>query len=448
VILMKGIPAALPPLRLAGRLHLSTGLLAALCLAAPSSYAQEGKPQSPAAAQAAAADTEDSAQSKAPTGFGGPSSVAGTLHRDEQVQPTLLESYIDFKDRIEKEVGLTFGFDYQAVYQAVAADDRSGENCAAGGIVRFFGSWDLLNRDTPNRGGFVYNLENRHRLGSTLAPQDLGSEVGYVGSTDIIVGDIDWALTNLYWEQHFAGDRGAFVAGIVDTGDYVDIHGLNDPWSGFGNLAFSTNPTISTPNQGLGAAFRANVTEQIYIVGGIADANGDPGKTSAAWRSFFETGEHFTHIEIGWFPSFERRFTDNIHLTAWHAEARQEAETPAGWGLAASWSRVLGESWQAFLRAGYADGGAGPWDRALSSGFGYSLRGSQDLLGVGLNWGRPSRDGFDQALSDEYTAELFYRWRPLRLVTLTPDLQLLIDPALNESQNLIAVFSLRLSLTL
>ena len=101
-----------------------------------------------------------------------------------------------------------------------------------------------------------------------------------------------------------------------------------------------------------------------------------------------------------------------------------------------------------FARAGYAEGGGALWERSLSAGLGYFPRGAQDLLGVGLNWGRPSEDTFGSGLDDQYTLEVFYRWRPLRLLTISPDLQLLFDPALNPDEDLIVVLGVRVRLAL
>ena len=53
--------------------------------------------------------------------------------------------------------------------------------------------------------------------------------------------------------------------------------------------------------------------------------------------------------------------------------------------------------------------------------------------------GRPSEDTFGPGLEDQYTLEVFYRWRPLRVLTISPDLQLLFGPALNPAEDLIAV---------
>lgn len=33
-----------------------------------------------------------------------------------------------------------------------------GDDTAASGILRFFGSWELLNRDAPNTGSFEFKV--------------------------------------------------------------------------------------------------------------------------------------------------------------------------------------------------------------------------------------------------------------------------------------------------
>ncbi len=186
-----------------------------------------------------------------------------------------------------EDYGFSFGFDYNALFQA--ASDSLGEDTAAGGVFRAYGSWTLVGKDSGDTGTLVYKVENRHRLGTDIAPKDLGAEVGYAGLTAVTFSDIGWALTNLYWSQRLLKNRLAFVTGIVDTTDYVDVYGLVNIWTDFSNYAFTTDPTIPAPNQGLGAAVWVMPTENIYILGGIADANGDPTDTGEQRSIRFST---------------------------------------------------------------------------------------------------------------------------------------------------------------
>lgn len=400
----------------------------------------------PIPAQASEIETTTAAISTAAP-FGGPTSVGGTLDSDRSCEAMIpadaqtTRGYFDFKQQVQEKYGLAFGFDYNALYQK--ASQSPGEDSAAGGVLRAFGQWTLTGRGTDNTGTLVYKVENRHRLGTDIAPQDLGFENGYAGLTAVPFSDIGWAMTNLYWDQHIMDNRVAFVAGVVDVTDYVDVYSLVNPWADFSNLAFSTDPTIPAPNQGLGAAVRVMATENYYVLGGIADANGDPTDPSNAFDSFFNDGEFFIHLEVGWAASLEKGFTDNIHLTLWQMDERRQAGTPDGWGAAFSISRLLADRWEPFVRAGYADDGGALWERSLSAGIGYHTRRDSDLIGLGLNWSRPSSDTLSAGLDDQYTAEIYYRIQVLKTLAITPDIQFLINPSLNPDEDLITVWSLR-----
>ena len=108
-----------------------------------------------------------------------------------------------------------------------------------------------------------------------------------------------------------------------------------------------------------------------------------------------------------------------------------------------SWNRLVGKRWQPFVRAGWAEEGSAVWDRSISGGLGFLPRGAADLVGLGLNWSRPSRTIYGPGLNDQYTVEMLYRWRPFRAFTVTPDIQLLVDPALNPDEDVIVVFGVR-----
>ena len=81
--------------------------------------------------------------------------------------------------------------------------------------------------------------------------------------------------------------------------------------------------------------------------------------------------------------------------------------------------------------------------KSASAGFGYQRVPGQDLLGFGLNWGEPNEDTFGTGLSDQYTLELFYRLQIAQRLAVTPNVQLLIDPAENPESDQIWVFGLR-----
>ena len=349
--------------------------------------------------------------------FGGPSSVGGELNEDGKVftsapRSTLLQPLVrpwfNLKETLIDSTGLSVGFDATTLWQGAHSSSPSLD--AAGGIVRAFGNWTLLGRGTADTGSLVYKVENRHALNTAIAPQDLGFASGYVGLTASPYSQTNWSLTNLYWSQKLLDGRLSLSVGQVDATDYVNVYGMVNPWTSFSNLAFQTGATIPAPSQGLGAAGGMMVSKQINVVAGIADANGDPTNPASTFNSFFNDAETFKHLEIGWTPSQQRLYLDNVPITAWQVDKRREAGTPDGWGLAFSASTFIQDRWMPFLRLGYANDGGALWDRSVSVGLGYYLQEHRELAGFAVNWSRPTPADFGPGLRDQITMELFYRF--------------------------------------
>ena len=100
-----------------------------------------------------------------------------------------------------------------------------------------------------------------------------------------------------------------------------------------------------------------------------------------------------------------------------------------------------------FIRAGYANGGASLLESSVSTGFAFQSNpigaSAGNLLGFGANWGKPNKAVFGPGLNDQYGFELFYRLQVTREIAVTPDIQFLINPALNPNEDNIWVVALR-----
>ena len=415
-------------------------------LSAPSSEAQEPLTAEEDKASSSSADVPQ---------FGGPSSVAGRLSGDAEPKESYyryrglergLGPWFEMKDRLADKRGFSFGIDYSALYQSANESFGGGEDRAAGGILELPMSWTLFDGKDGSTGTLVFKTDHGHRLGTEVAPEGLGAEVGAASLTGSGFGDFDLAVINLYWQQSFNDGRLTYIAGRVDPSDYVDFYPMVDTLTAFTNQVFSNSPTIALPSPGFGGGFAVFPTENWYAIAGFSDTNGQP--TTSGLDSFFNQNEYFKHLEIGHISSFERRQLDNTHLTLWHSDARRMAGVGEGWGGTFSFSRFLGDRLLPFVRAGWGDGGGDALMEGLvSAGFGL-LRKSHDLFGLGLSWGRPSEATFGPDLDDQITAEVFYRVTLSPRFAVTPDVQILLDPALNPNEDTILFFGLRARLTL
>jgi carbohydrate-selective porin OprB len=79
----------------------------------------------------------------------------------------------------------------------------------------------------------------------------------------------------------------------------------------------------------------------------------------------------------------------------------------------------------------------------VAAGTGIYFRQKADVLGLGLNWGRPSAKTYGSQLRDQYTIEIYYRAQVFRHLAVTPDLQVLVRPADNPEVSAIAVIGAR-----
>ena len=375
--------------------------------------------------------------------FGGPTSVGGQLAEDAVVVPQFrlqrlqdaFAPWYGFKERLNDRCGLQFNIDESMFYQTVT--DSLGETEAASGLVRVYGQWELLGCGSDTPGLLVFKGENRHRMGTNITPFDLGFEAGSILPTGTFFSEFDFGVTNLYWKQYACDGNVTFAVGVIDVTDFIDVYAMLNPLTHFINLAFSTNPTIAVPNQGLGAAAGAMLTEHVYLQGGFADANGQP--TTAGFDTFFRDAEYFSYAEVGVTSAKDRIYLDNVHVTLWHSDRREIAGAPEGHGVAVTAQKFLCDKWLPFFRFGYADGDAALMQTTFSTGLGIQ-RENRDVFGLGCSWGSPA----DGSLRDQFTSEVFYRFQLTQFLAVTPDIQVIVDPALNPTTDVLGVFGVRL----
>ncbi len=109
---------------------------------------------------------------------------------------------------------------------------------------------------------------------------------------------------------------------------------------------------------------------------------------------------------------------------------------------------TLNKAWMAFGRLGWSDADAvnDPqiYERSVTVGGLYLIPERSDLAGLAVNYGELAAEGLDS----QTTAELFYRIQLGQNLAITPSIQLLRDPALNDETDSITLYGLRLRMTL
>ncbi len=442
------------------RYHLSRStasfviFLLVLALSLPVSAQQE-----PAAAEQGAASEELSKEEKPRKAgykkkavFGGPNSPEGQLEEDDQVkEPALrfpvfdraMERWFDWKRRVNEEHGFQIGGHYVSLYQSLSArSSASGlgeEDDAWSGLFRANLKWAFNRRESGDDGALVLTVDHRHAF-TDLAPAGLAGQAGYLGVTGTLMSDVDAAIINLNYQQSWGSRNGGLIVGRYDPSDYMNVLGYANPWTAFQNLAALLEPTTAFPDSSWGLGAGTWFQEKWWVLGSVNDAN---GLATDDLDFFAGGGELFKQVSFGWSPSKDERYFKSFNTSIWHVDERQDLgiESAEGIGLNANWT--WDSTWMAFFRLGFSDGSAPIYNTSATAGFIRYFAYRSDLLGLAVNWGDPP----DDSLSEQITAEAFYRVQIAQNLALTPSLQYLVDPAFNAQDDAVWVFGLRMRAT-
>ncbi|MGF1848591.1 carbohydrate porin [Vibrio lentus] len=383
--------------------------------------------------------------------FEGPDSVENTIAQQKDQQ-------LNWRQKLAAD-GFTFGADYFAL-GLTSGDGVGGDSVdASSGVARLYGSWHLLGNGTQNSGSLVWKVEHRHAYGNT-SPKEFGfigsDQIGYVGLIAPAFSDQGFRVTDLNWKQKINDGKGTIIVGWQDVTNYADVYALASPWSGFTNLAFSTGSgAMGLPDDGVLALSAGHMLgENFYVVGGIADANGQSDDIFDGFDTAFGSdASYFTTLELGWTASQEQIYTDNFHVTFWDfgddTRHSNSLATEGGSGVNFSWSQFMTPQVMPFVRGGFSEGDVALYDKSISVGMGYfGLGKPTNNLGVALNWAEVNGDSFEadaKAINggtEQWTAEIYYNMQFGDHLQVTPDIQYIKDPAFS-SESSAWVFGIR-----
>lgn len=419
-------------------------LLSALGLPVALAQSQSSPEQQPATSQQ---QTNAQETQYPPDLLDGSLSALGDL-KDDYSETTSrlrsgLESWFAWKKRLAEEHGFGFSASWGVLWQNYT-NSRIAQPNAVGSKVTINLFYDLFKHNEPDAFSVDMAVEDRRPLGTDRPPLQGGIGAGSLVPTAPTWGQFDIGVTQLYVRQSLFENHFQYAVGKIVAPNYVDPYPFFDDNRQFLSQQFSTNPTIQSPLRGFGGVAAWYPTDGgLYLKTGMfTSLSSDTGSTIA---DFFSKDEHFYLLEVG-LSSLARTGTaiqargptdaDNIHVTGWYRNATNES--PRSYGFAFNANYKIGQRFMWFLRGGWSKDFLA--DGAVSGGFGWRPpRERSDLFAVGFGWTHPSSG----ALRSQYTAETFYRLQLVQNLAITPDIQLVIDPALNPRVNTIWVFSLR-----
>lgn len=370
--------------------------------------------------------------------------------KESRIDPPVSQSFMErwgaFKKSLDEATGFKFSIAYTQVLQAASSANQW--QTGSGAQAEFDFTWELFGRNGAGPKGLIGGkFESRFKVLNATVPQSVAPAAGSIWSGAIGYGEQDPSLSQLWYEQHLIRDRLLIRFGKIAPFAVFDYYKYKSPRVAFLGQPQNFNPTIPFPPSALGLAGGARLTNGGYLAAGVFDANGSPIRPG--FDTLFEDGELFSVAEVGWAPDFVfglepgkdfRPGNDDYHLTVWHSDVRDRISRPEGWGFTASAQKGFGNV-VPYARYGYSNGGATTLKQFASIGagfenvFGYDA----DAIGIGLSWGDP----WNSALDTQYAFETFYRMQLTPQLALTPDVQVIVDPATDPASDMLGVFSLR-----
>ncbi|MCZ6573200.1 MAG: carbohydrate porin [Planctomycetota bacterium] len=146
---------------------------------------------------------------------------------------------------------------------------------------------------------------------------------------------------------------------------------------------------------------------------------------------------------MGWTPLLQGKWIGHYRVTWWHLDESDTQAADDGFAFAMDQEILDGVIF--FFTYQTQDTNRTQSRQMLTTGFGIDgpLGQVDDFAGMGVAWGDP----FNDALTDQFVIEIFYRIHASPTVEITPGIQGIFAPSLNAQDEVIGVFEIRIRIS-
>lgn len=353
----------------------------------------------------------------------------------------LYGDYSTFKTRAQRETGVQWSLDASFTQQWGVPNGGSPSLQFLAGLAL---NWDLFDDKTSGTGSIQFAAFHNRYL-SRQNGADIGSSLGLITPIN------DWPVNQSQFAQltytHTLPDHplsisiGQFPFYNFDGNQY-----LNNQQQNFVNYILTQNGSATYAAAGLGANAQYNATDTIQFALGFQY----PNSASVATLTFpgFRYGEFAWVGYAQWTPTLAGLGSAQYSVTYYESPAIQQNPATRGWSLNAV--QNLNDTWAVFGRANRAleFTSAIRASYALGVAMTNPLRRSQtDQIGVALGFSDMAGPPTTPAnVRNEKIIEAYWNWTFFGGLLITPDVQFIVDPALNPDRDSVWVLSLRATL--
>lgn len=362
------------------------------------------------------------------------------------VLPELLVSWKNFKKYMEEEYGTSIGVLLDDHYQYILNGPRDGNG----------------------RNIFWWNLTVKQKLweGSRLIVKARGSTTDRNPPNGItpLVGsklNVDWAayeteflyVANLYLEQKLLSDKLLIAVGKFTCPSYFDENKVAG-WNFFSH-SLARNQAFLHKYHTVGVLGRYDLSDWLYVQACVTDALGIRSETGLN-TAFQEDNYFLTMGELGIKTKNSEGLESNYRFDLWydpqpltrHDGKGSEHDTV---GVGFNFDRMLTEKVGIFARYGWDDGRVRKFSNYWSLGGtwkGLHPNRDKDVLGFGFGQGITHEQyrSAKNATDTETIFETYYKIHITDWCSLTPDIQILLNPGTNVDNDTAVIPGVRLKM--
>ncbi len=352
------------------------------------------------------------------------------------------KDYADFKDYLNKEYGFDYSVDVSYMPQRGAPN---GRKTAYQTMIYPSFTWTTFDNEygtgTLN---FAYNIV---RYGGSSAAR-IGSNIG-------VVSDINDYSTKsnefdeLYYSYQLGGSwkwltiaAGQFPLYNFDGTQYDSNQQVN-----FINFALSQNASSTYSTAGVGAYMQATPNSEWTFAAGAQDAT---NVDAISVRVNHLDEKHYTTFGyVSYTPTIKGVGETQISVLLYNQPwVKEQQQTTNGWSL--NVNQNIGQKLAVFGRINGVSGSVATINQSWVLGMVYNNpidRNPLDQIGLAFAYNKIDEAAVGDKIyhSSEKVVEAYWAWGISKWMTLTPDIQFYIDPALNRKSDYDTVVSLRAS---
>lgn len=347
------------------------------------------------------------------------------------------QKYTDFKNWLAEKTGLTYSWDMSLMPQRSVA---SGKKTAWQFLNYATANWDAFESDMIGKGSvqFAYTLNNYWGASANR----LASNTGLITPMNDYPGN-EHEFNQLTYTHQFPCELdwlsmtiGQFPLSNFDGTSYDSNQQMN-----FLNYSLSQNASSTYPTASLGGYVTISPDNNWSFVAGMQDAHNISGRR-ISFKDFGK-GNYTAFGGATFTPTYEFGTGEYSVLAYYQPSVRAEPTNSWGWSLNAMqnfgkfgvFGRINGTSNSSVsIEQSYVLGGVinNPLDRNPLDQIGAAM--SFNKLNKGLN-GEGTR-------AAENVLEAYWAWGVSNFMTLTPDIQLYVNPGASDKHTA-AVYSVR-----